>query len=341
MGIFTRKMNAAKARKASLQERGPKNPFEYRILKSMVWAKIHLKAIYGIKIKKMPSVVVSARMLFADRGASSAHLKELSARGHAPSPLAPTEYSPCLAPELLIRTKMVYSALTNFPRATYHPEFQAIRVPPTYLMPPGALSQLEETIMHELIHHALWEQESPVYSLKKQWLYPGNFNPALKAANEGLASYLQYRKLPSSLKSKKEIAKSILKYPITLAKNTSCMLKTAVSRPFIPLFASAGALVSAATWLKKIASITLRNTVWRKPERFARAMHENPLSHYAVDEYSDGLEFVKKVAKEFINPETTFDVICRTPPSTYEEILMPERYLEKLRNLRPELFSRK
>lgn len=341
MVLFIRKVNAAKIRKASLQERGPKNSFERRILKSLLRAKTHLEVIYGVRIQKMPAVVVSARMLFADRETSSAYLKELSAREQAPSLLASTEHYRSLDSELLAKITAVTFALTSSSWPAYHPELQAIRVPPTYLLPPSTLNNIEETIMHELIHHALWEQKSPVYSVKKQWLYPDTFNTPLDAANEGLATYLQYRKLPSNLKSRKEIAESIMNYPLMMVKNVGYALKTAISHPPLFLSSSAGILISAATWLKKLASITLRNTIWRKPERFVRALHTNPLSYPAFDKYSDGLEFVKKVAKEFIRPNATFNAICHTPPTTYEEVIMPEKYLERLRKIRPELFKKR
>ena len=341
MGVFTRRMNAAKAKKASIQERGPKNPFERHILKSLVWARVHLKEIYGIRIQKMPSVVVSARTLFADRETHSAHLKELSNRGMLSPIIASAETPPDMASELLMRVKETSHALAYSSRAAYQPGLQTIRLPPTYLMFPEKTSQLGETIMHELIHHALWEQKSPVYSMKKQWLYPANSNPALNAANEGLATYLQPPGTPLIRKSKKEIAGGVLKFPITLAKRVGYTLKTAAIRPILFLSHSAATLAFAATRLKKIASVLLRNTIWRKPENFARALRTNPLAHPAFDAYSDGLEFVKKVAKEFIKTDVTFDAICHTPPSTYEEILMPERYLEKLRSLRPELFREK
>ncbi len=343
MGIFIRRMNKMGAKALSLQERGPKNKFERQILHGLKRAKLMLEDIYGVKIKKMPPIIVSSRMIFPDPETSMAYLESLRKRGQ----VSKLQYAKmadelkgkksssawdliCKAVKKTMDHLSCSSVFWGFvTRPVYEQSLEAIRIPSKALLGPN-IHRLDDILVHELIHHVLWEQKSAVYAPSK---YSLSGQPASlgSLANEGLAVYLEQKwQPPPVLRSIEGLVGSFITCPITLMKRASQTWRLVRHYPAHYMLQNMRAFIFAATDLKKGTSVLARNIIWRKPEKFAKALDTHPIAWDAFDIYSDGLAFVKGVAKHLIDPRLTFRTISTYPPQTPEEAFMPERYLQRV-----------
>lgn len=332
MGIFTRRLNVAEAKKASLQERRPKNKFERAVLKALHRARIRVEKIYGVKIQKIPYVIVAARKIRADRETNVAWFKEMKARGqiseiHCKALMA---YKPKGFDAFGESVWWASQFATHALRARYDNALQMIQIPSAAILGPYAPTYLDDNLAHELVHHLVWEQKSPVYASHKHSMY-ADPTPASQAANEGLARYVQNWQGIPVLKSMEELGAVIVKYPFNLARGVIRALNLAVRNPICFMAIAAGAFISAATRLRKFVAVVVRNTTWWDQDEFARALSKYPIAQDAFDIYSDGLAFVKEVVSAFSSQKRAFETITKNPPKTMREILIPETYLERVR----------
>ncbi len=332
MGIFTRRMNVEKAKKASLQERGPKNNYGRAVLRALHRAKIRLETIYGVKVQKMPYVIVAARKIHADRETFAAYLEELKACGQMSEIhcKASREYQSRGFDAFSENVWEASQFATHALRARYDSSLQMMQIPPAAIMGPYAPTYLDDNLAHELVHHVLWEQRSPVYAPHKHSMYAAP-PIASQAANEGLAMYVQDWQGIPVLKSAGELGAAIIKCPINLIGGVIRSLSLAIKNPICFMAIAAGAFMSAATRLRKFVAAALRNTIWWEPKEFARALEKYPIAYYAFDPYSDGLAFVKEVVRLFSSQKRAFDTITKYPPESMREVLIPDEYLRRVR----------
>ncbi|MBD3398617.1 hypothetical protein GF412_05240 [Candidatus Micrarchaeota archaeon] len=332
MALF-RFINKEKARRLSVQSRGPRNRFEKYLLEELPRAALALEHLYGIKLKSLPFLLAEKGVLLPDQKTiqdfqltekklgwlsqplSKIYERELRRAGKSSFSKWKRRISFCASSGLnslyfYFRSPASYDRLTSSIQITNANLFCSA----------GAINR---AVIHELTHHALWEQKSKIYS--RYGSFRWDFHAAKNCANEGLAVFAEERYFPYPPMETREKAIRALQFPFIMIKSAVKVFSVR------PLLASARALAFAATDIAAAAACIMRCTIWRKPSSFSKALEKNnSLAFYAINPYRDGSRFIDAVCRELGSPKEAFRAVADNPPQSMEEILLPHTYLDRL-----------
>lgn len=339
MAIFLRRMNKAKAKEASIQQRGPRNSFERKIMEELPSAAQGLEYNYGVRFKEIPSIFVWNGAILSDKeawlgmGREEKRLGWLSDQG-----FAKLEEWYAKRERPLIRkwaSKLFWSFKSSVKRlgtfgstATYSPALEAIRLnePIDFMGPFGKPDEkinlrVWSVLRHELTHHLIWEQRSRMYDMHKPLRRECHF--ARACANEGLASYSEFGPIQEPTPST-----PIKRLSIGLVNRVRYALSTFYKHPIL---ATARALCFVATDLLNGAARFARAHFGDTPEKLSKAIEKDPSFMLLVNPYRDGHRFVSNLSNAFQNDPLMFQTVTRYPPESMREILIHDEYLRRVR----------
>lgn len=337
---LVRRMSVQDAREASLQERGPRNEFERRILQdALPSAKESVEAFYGTRLNTIPWIVVSNRAVQPDAGAWSAFLKEMQNAGFI-SEQKRLDYEEKMFPGkprgFFRRISLALESAPEYYHAIrislrnsicYNPSLGAIHIPGEERLR-YPLHLLQIAFSHELTHHMIWERRSPLYSTDPLPLGLQDKAIAFDCANEGLALYCI---MPGYEGPDTGFLARTKKLPFILKCHLERAFVSTFVHPQILLCNIAHLLMFSASIMLNSAVKLCRRNLWDTPDKLAKAVKKSFMARMAVNEYSDGFRFVKSISAALGGPKEAFKAITEKPPETMQEVLLPEKYLSRIK----------
>ena len=296
-----------------------------------------VEEFYGIRIKSMPSLLVSHRHILPDVEALGKYVTELYLLGRIPR--AKIEFFKKWARgyENVQRTADIFSLLDNCgqpsfnlrflmrPTGYYYAPLESVQIPPKYSRR-QTWRYTWNLLCHELAHHAIWEKRSPLFGWEFSCDRREEIWLALGCAHEGLATYAEPR---IHMKPETSTAPAIKKWLFGLAEAGREIVE-GIACPHRTILEVANRLAFFASDLTKQAARLCRKFIWRTPETLAEAVEKSAFARLAIDKYSDGLRFVNAVSLELGGPKEAFRAITERPPQSMQEILDCRKYLLRL-----------
>jgi hypothetical protein len=340
MPSLVRRMSVQAVREESLQVRGPKNKFEKRILEELPIAAFRVEELYGARLRSIPSILSSNRPVHPDSHTLSTFFKELQRAGFISEqkrikaeenarPEKPRGTLQRISHAIRAFTEQYYGIRTLFKfTMCYSAPLDMIQAPTREMFRAPSL-RIRAVLAHELIHHILWEMRSPICSSDPLRSNLDDRELALNCANEGLAMYCETwpRIAPETgfLARVKEL-------PFRLRYVAEKAFVNTFVYPQRLLADIAHSLMFYGSHMLYATVKLCRRNFWNTPEKFAEAVKNNFLARMAVHEYWDGLRFVEAVSLALGGPKEAFKAITEKPPETMQEVLLPEKYLSRIKS---------